>query len=570
MFSVSMLLPFDDLKLDAVQVAEPGLTVMVASSAKETACPDCQTLSSRIHSRYTRTVADLPWAGFSLVLRLQSRRFFCDLPDCRRKTFAERFGPALPAYARRTRRLTTKLSTIAFATTAQGGARLAHQLAMPISPRTLLRLMHAAPPSPRSEPQTVGLDDWAWKKGRTYGTICVDLDRHQPIELLSEREPEAVASWLETHPQIEVIARDRGTSYIEGASRGAPQALQVADRWHLLQNLSEALATYFGHHQQLLKQVADEVATAGTDPRRGILPVPALDGLTKNPRSEAAGQRWHTRAVDRYERIQALRAQDIDVTTIARVVGVSRQTVYRSLSRSAPPPRMRGRSSHTHVLEPFKEYVVQRWNEGCRNARQIWRELQARGYEHSSRPVAWFMAELRKETGSGRGWGSVAAASIYDVESERKRPLTARQAAHLVVKRAEKRSAWEEDYHRRLCEAEAEISQVVALASDFTEMVRQRQGDRLDQWLVQAEMSKVAEVCSFVASLRKDKAAVQAGLSLPYSNGQTEGQITRLKLLKRMSYGRAGLDLLRHRVLYREPPLPIRSRKANEVTHQAA
>jgi transposase len=569
-FSLSLLLPFDTLKLDAVQTAEPGLTIMVASTVKDAACPDCQTLSSRVHSRYTRTVADLPWAGFSLVLRLLTRRFFCDLSGCSRKTFAEPFGPALPSYARRTLRLTNRLRAIAFATTGQGGARLAHEMAMPISPSTLLRLMHASPPTPRPEPQAVGLDDWAWKKGRTYGTICVDLDRHQPIDLLPERSPELVAAWLKTHPEIEVITRDRGHPYIEGATRGAPQALQVADRWHLLQNLGEALTTYFGHHQELLKRVADELATAGTDPTRGMNPVPTLDGITKNPRSEAAGQRWHARAVETYERIQALRAQEMDVTTIAREVGVSRQTVYRSLNRSTPPPRMHGQGSHAHVLEPFKQHVVQRWNEGCRNARQIWRELQAQGYEHSSRPVAWFMAELRKETGSGRGWATVEAAAVYDVESKRKRPLTARQAAHLIVMRAEKRSAWEETYHRHLCEADPKIGRVVALASDFTEMVRQRQGTRLEHWLVQAETSKVAELCSFAASLRKDYRAVKAGLSLLYSNGQTEGQITRLKLLKRMSYGRAGLELLRHRVLYREPPLPVHSRKSKVGAQLAA
>lgn len=519
MFSLSLLLPLDTLKLDAVQTGGLGLTVMVASTVKETACPDCQTVSSRIHSRYTRTVADLPWAGFLLVLRLLTRRFFCDVSGCSRKTFAEPFGPALPSYARRTLRLSNRLRAIAFATSGQGGARLAHQMAMPISPRTLLRLMHATPPAPLPEPQAVGLDDWAWKKGRTYGTICVDLDRHQPIELLPERSPELVAAWLKTHPEIEVITRDRGIPYIEGATRGAPQALQIADRWHLLQNLSEALTTYFGHHHHLLNQVADELAAAETDPTRGMHPVPTLDGITKNPRSEPAGQRWHARAREVYEQIQELRRQDVDVTTIARKVGVSRQTVYRSLNRSVPPPRMHGQGSRVHVLEPFKEHVVQRWNEGCRNARQIWCELQAQGYEHSSRPVAWFMAELRKETGSGRGWATVEAAAVYDVESNRKRPLTARQAAHLIVMRAEKRTAWEEKYYRRLCETDPKIGGVVALASDFTEMVRQRQGVRLEQWLVQAETSKVAELCSFAASLRKDHRAVQAGLSLLYSNG---------------------------------------------------
>ncbi len=231
---------------------------------------------------------------------------------------------------------------------------------------------------------------------------------------------------------------------------------------------------------------------------------------------------------------------------------------------------MHNPSKQQPVLEPFKAYVVHRWNEGCRNARQIWRELQGQGYQHSSRPVAWFLAELRKETGSGRGWGSVAPQADYDAESERKRPLSARQAAHLVLMRAEKRRCWEQAYYRRLCEKEEEVARTVALASDFTEMLRQRQGARLDDWLERVERTGVAELRSFGASLRKDYRAVKAGLTSCYSNGQTEAQIHRLKLVKRMMYGRAGFDLLRKRVLFREPPLQVRPQRQEVVTSQSA
>ena len=500
MFSLSRLLPFDNLELVDVQIAEHRLTVTVVSTVTAAHCPDCRTRSVRIHSRYTRTVADLPWSSYVLRLQLRTYRFFCDHAACGRQTFAHRFGPALPAYARRTQRLTTRLRTIAFATTAQGGARLAHQLAMPISPRTLLRLMHATPPAPRPAPQAVGIDDWAWKKGRTYGTICVDLDRHQPLDLLPERAPEPVVAWLQTQPAIAVVARDRGSTYIDAATRGAPQALQVADRFHLLQNLGDVLASFFGDHQPTLKQVADELAVAAVQPAGGGQPVPTLDGITKNPRDDAAGQRRHARMVALHEQIHALHAKRVAVATIARQLGVGRETVYRYLRRTAPPERTRARVGRRHVLAPYTGYVVQRWNEGCRNARQIWRELQAQGYAHSSRPVAWFMAELRKETGSGRGYGSAPAAVDYKVDSERKRPLTPRQAAHLVLQRAEKRTAWQAAYHERLCAAEPAIARTITLATAFTELVRQRQGAHLEAWLVQAETSQVRALCSFAAS----------------------------------------------------------------------
>lgn len=234
MFPIARLFPFPDVELDDLRIDDTRLTLIATSTRHAAVCPQCQALSARIHSRYTRTVADLPCVGRQLSLLLRVRRFFCDGPSCPQKTFAERFGAALPVYARRTARLHDALRRVAFAAGGEGGARLAHVLAMPTSPRTLLRTMHAqALPEP-AEPIVVGLDDWAWKKGRSYGTICVDLERHAPIDLLPDRSPDSVAAWLAAHPTITAIARDRSGGYKDAATRGAPQALQVADRWHLL------------------------------------------------------------------------------------------------------------------------------------------------------------------------------------------------------------------------------------------------------------------------------------------------------------------------------------------------
>jgi transposase len=252
----SVLLPVEQLALESVQVERHQLTITAAATVHAAACPACRCLSTRKHSRYTRTIADLPCLGRALVLHLWVRRFFCDAPHCPRKIFAERFGTELAAYARRTARLLDALRQIAFATGGHGGARLAHTLAMPASPRTLLRLMHAQLVPPFPAPRVVGLDEWAWKKGRNYGTLCVDLERRQPIDLLPDRSPESIAAWLTAHPTIEIITRDRSGGYTDGANRGAPQATQVADRWHLLRNLSDAVERFFLHKRQLLKQAA--------------------------------------------------------------------------------------------------------------------------------------------------------------------------------------------------------------------------------------------------------------------------------------------------------------------------
>ncbi|MDQ5854493.1 MAG: ISL3 family transposase, partial [Chloroflexota bacterium] len=366
---ISLVLPLPQVELVAVHIENTRVMVVATSTQPAVVCPYCGSVAARVHSRYTRTVADLPCVGRRLTISLRVRRFFCDVPHCAHKTFAERFGTVLPAYARRTVRLTDALRAVAFTAGGQGGARLAHALQMTSSPRTLLRILHAQPVPSFPAPRVVGLDEWAWKKGRNYGTLCVDLERHQPIDLLPDRSPDTVAAWLRAHPTIETIARDRSGGYTDGATRGAPQATQVADRFHLLRNLSDALERFFVHKRQVLKQAAQalaEQARVVTDAR----PAPHGIGTGRTRASEAASRERHMAAVDRYQAIHDLRTKMVDIANIARQVGVSRRTVYRYLRMSEPPLRKQPTVGRISRIEPYKPYVLQRWNDGCRSARQ--------------------------------------------------------------------------------------------------------------------------------------------------------------------------------------------------------
>jgi transposase len=234
MLAAQLLLPLDAVALDHVELHDEHAIVHAHSTQQVADCPVCHTPSMRPHSWYTRTLADAPGGNRIVTLLVRVRRFFCDVPHCPRKIFAERWAPAVLPYARRTTRLTEMLRAVAFATGGHSGARLAHTLRMPTSIRTLLRLMHQHEVPPVPAPRAVGIDDWAWKKGCTYGTLVVDLERHHPIDLLPDRTTHAVTAWLAARPTIEIIARDRSGSYAEAATAGAPQATQVADRWHLL------------------------------------------------------------------------------------------------------------------------------------------------------------------------------------------------------------------------------------------------------------------------------------------------------------------------------------------------
>lgn len=226
------------------------LVLMARPKAVTSCCPACGCASRRVHSHYTRRLSDLPWYGRIVEIRLQSRRFRCGDAQCAQQIFTERLPNIVRPKARRTMRLGESQLAIGFAVGGAPGSRLSHKLAMPISGDTLLRMIRAAEFEPAKPLRVVGIDDWAWRKGQRYGTIVCDLERNRIIDLLPNREANTVANWLNRHPGIEIIARDRARFYAEGATRGAPQARQVADRWHLLRNLGDALQAIADRHRR--------------------------------------------------------------------------------------------------------------------------------------------------------------------------------------------------------------------------------------------------------------------------------------------------------------------------------
>jgi transposase len=247
-----LLPPNERLQFKMLIIDEPHLILVAAMMSPKSTCPDCRQPTERIHSSYPRTLADLPWATTPIELRLTVRRFFCRTCTCARQTFSERLPTIAPWYARTTTRLATAQAHTGLSLGGAAGARhLAHQGA-PVSRNTLLRRVRSVPRPAGPEPEIIGIDDWAWRKGNRYGTIIVDLQRGCPIDLLEDRAAETVATWLQAHPDVKIIARDRAEAYAAGIRQGAPEATQVADRFHLLKNLAAALQEVFnGHHREL-------------------------------------------------------------------------------------------------------------------------------------------------------------------------------------------------------------------------------------------------------------------------------------------------------------------------------
>jgi transposase len=502
---------------------------------RSAACPGCRHCSTAVHSAYRRTVADMPIAGAQVLIHLYVRRFFCRYAACPRRIFAERFPTLAPVRGRHSLGVRSALRQMGLAVGGRAGARLAHVLGIAGSYRTIVRLVHCTPFPSIAVPRVIGLDEWAWRRGRRFGTIVCDLERHQVLDLLPERSAPSVAQWLQAHPSVEVVCRDRSRLYAEGIRHGAPQAVQVVDRFHLVQNLGEALERFFLRYRRALN-------TLDASLYRSSEPTPALAMLSRAR---------HTRRARLYHQIRQLSAQQLGIAAIARRVQVSRPTVYRYLAMPQPPQRQRSRHRGQPLIAPFTPYLRRRWNAGCRNAQQLWRELVAQGHQPARRTVERYVGQLRRETGTRFKFRHAAPAPLYaeNHDARRPAPLTALRAARLFLSKPEAQHPTDRSLLAHLLRLGPVMSDTYHQVQAFCRMVRQRHSDDFDAWIKDVQECGVKELRAFAKGLLKDAAAVRAGLSLIWSNGPTEGFIHRLKLTKRQAYGRAGIDFLRHRIL---------------------
>lgn len=531
---VPIFLPY--CKTEAVVSSTGGIEVTASLVKLPGVCPQCQQLSDRIHGYYERTLMDLPVSQFRVRIRLQMRRYRCLTPSCRQQTFNQRVPGLFEPYQRATNRLLSSLYHIAQAVGGEAGARLAHKLAMPTSGSTLLRLIRRYPEAPRSEPRVLGVDDWAMRKRRRYGTILVDLERHQVVDLLPDRTAATLTAWLQKHTGVEVVTRDRSLEYALGIGEGAPEALQVADRWHLLKNLQEVTERAL---HELYPRLKKRLTTGKryNSSNNGLL----RDIYPRGQSDEMARQERRLKRLKRYELIRYLSANGLSNRRIARLLNLSRGTVIRYVRAEAFPERQSG-SLRSSILDPYLPYLESRYQSGRTNAHQLWREIVEQGYPGSPSQVRKWMKWRRRRPKNKQleTMETPTAAMLLPSVKELTRLLT--QDRNGLT-----------DYEASLLERLRTIPEIALLDSlvgRFQKAVRDRRSDTFDTWLADCRQSQIAALIRFADGLAQDYAAVFAALDLVWSNGQTEGQINRLKLLKRQMYGRAKLDLLRRRVLY--------------------
>lgn len=415
-------------------VSEPrSITLVVQAVQSQACCPKCQHPSTSLHSHYQRSIADLPWHGVAVKIQLHTRKFRCRNKLCKQSVFCERLPKVVDSYARKTVRLDVALTLLAFALGGEAGARAACGLELAVSGDTLLRRIRRAAIAEVSTLKVLGVDDWAKRKGQSYGTILVDLEQHRPIDLLPDRESATLTAWLHAHPGIEIVSRDRSPSYAAGINEGAPRAVQIADRFHLLKNMRETLEKFL---LRLERQLRRQTLTVKLKTKKL---------KTKSVAESDCYEQCHIRLLPHLQRSKPHQR--------------SGQVVRR-----APLP--------------------------------------------SPRQVAWMLLM------------------------------------------PEKLKVEQQEIVEDLCRFSPDVSRAQELARGFLAIIRERKVDDLRGWLKAALKSQLPEFTSFANGITQDLQAVKAALLYEWSQGQVEGQVNRLKLLKRQMYGRAKLDLLRARVLH--------------------
>lgn len=347
-------------------------------------CPQCGTAGSWVHSRYQRTIADVAFGRRCLILKLLVRKWICPEASCSQRIFAERFPDLVQPYARMTDRLIEVLQSVGVTTNGADAARILSKLAMPTTAKTIIRHVLQLSLPEDGTIRIVGIDEWAWKKGSHYGTILVDLEQRRVAALLPDRSEEAAAAWFALHPELDWVTRDRGKIFRDAATRGAPQAQQVADRFHLQQNLADALKHFFRGNTHVLKTTSQQLAGK-------TLPVPTSP---KAQRLEQISQRYHADRIIRHQLVWELFHTGHKKEEIARLTGISSRSVYRILSQQDPPTRLR-RHHTQHLIDPYLSYLAQRWNEGEQKTTQLYEEIVAQGYTGSRRTLGRVLQQFR-------------------------------------------------------------------------------------------------------------------------------------------------------------------------------
>lgn len=489
-------------------------------------CPKCNQDSSSIHSRYQRYISDLPFFGSQCYINLKVRRFFCTNTVCERQIFCERLDNIAEAYARKSERLIAGLTAIGFEIAGNTAKKLCAQLGMKISANSVNRLLRScnSRPNEKVKVRVLGVDDWALCRGQRYGTLLVDLEKHEVIDALENRDANTLSAWLKKHPEIEIVSRDRSGDYAKAVKESAPQAIEVADRWHLLKNLREMLERYLQTFSTEIKAVQDKEI---------VLPTPNLSS-----RKEEEKQANYQRRLKQFQSVHKLFKEGYSKSQIARELCLARGTVIRYLNLEILPQTQR--RSAMGKLKPHLEKIHQCFLEG-QTISQIWRAIKSDGFAGKRAMVKRYIQYLKTLT---------VEQFEFLTSNKIKTKVSVKNLSYALLKDKDDISESIEAILEHLRKSSEAFEFVEKQAIDFATMLKSREPDNFYAWLKTCCQSSIPQLKNFAIKMKQDQEAVHNAMKYHWSNGQLEGQINRVKTIKRQLYGRANFDLLKARILH--------------------
>jgi transposase len=534
------------VRIDRVE-REPDRVVLTARAASASAtCPDCGAAAVGVHGSYQRSLRDTPLAGVAVLIRLRVRRFVCPTTCCGRRTFVEQIAGLTTPHARYSPPLRAALTAVAVAVAGRAGTRLAAALGMPTGRDTLLGLLRSVPEPAVGTICVLGVDDFALRRGHVYGTVLIDMATHRPVDVLAGREAEPLTDWLRGHPGVQIICRDRAGAYADGARTGAPDAVQVADRWHLFHNLGEAVdKTVAAHHACIRAHAANTEPDAATGDPAPVEPPGPVDGPPAS--SEPAGVRdvcgrertLVARTRDRFTAVHRLVTGGYSLGAISVELDLDRSTVRRFARAGTVDELLVKATNRTSVLDGHVDHLLARFTAGVTDTNQLHAELRQRGYTGSVQTIRRYLHPLR-DPGT--------PSTVHRVTPRPAVPKP-RRITRWIMTDPDHLDPADRSQLTAVLGACPELHALARHVRDFADLMNKHRGDRLTDWMHAVDADNLPHLHSLTIGLRRDLDAVTNGLTLTHSSGPVEGNVNRIKTIKRQMYGRASFQLLRKRIL---------------------
>ena len=531
---------FKDLALQIEQIRFSGNTLFLDlhSNKKSAYCPYCGKGSRKIHSKYVRKLTDLPILQYMVVLNLTSRKFFCKNASCLKGTFCEQFCEQIKPYQRRTERLNSQLQHILLhAISISEGSRICKVTNTPISTSTALRLIYNLALPKADQVERLGVDDWAYRKGISYGTVLVNLSTRKVIDLLPDRSAASFQEWLKAHPEIKIVSRDRSTDYssaIANVNNGQDSIIEVADRFHLVKNMFDRLNKYIHVHYKELSVVPNDLA-------KQEIPPQSEANTIQGGNEEKVDSRQMI-----FERVKELQAKGVNMTKTARLLKIARQTARKYFGYTTLPVRNSWTNNEYYLIDT---YVQEQFSQG-RPLCSIYKEVKENGFKGGISPFYYHYAYLTKAKNVEKQKQKTKKEQKKSIEKNIPPIIPPNIITGILIKKitGKELKKQEEEFFIKFMDT-LWFKQLYCLAKSFHKIIMGKEKERLTEWMEQTQLYNIAQLNTFIKGLKMDIKAVENAIQYDISNGMVEGFVNKLKTIKRVMYGRAGLELLKRKMI---------------------